>query len=132
MKRFLAAIAVAAALPALAQAPKSGVQGGAVVASEPGKAAAVAAVEVVATVVAIEKATRTVTIRGPEGKAVDIVAGDEVKNFDQIRAVTRSLAPARSSRCGPGPGSRRVVVPGRRGFCGAAHPVPYEVVLDHC
>jgi len=80
---FVVAVALAASVqPALAQKP--GVTGGAVVASEPGKAAAVATVEVTATVVAIDKATRTVTLKGPQ-RTVDVVAGDEVKNFDQIK-----------------------------------------------
>jgi len=80
---FVAAVALAASVqPAFAQKP--GVTGGAVVASEPGKAAAVATVEVTATVVAIDKATRTVTLKGPQ-RTVDVVAGDEVKNFDQIK-----------------------------------------------
>ncbi|MCK7490697.1 MAG: hypothetical protein MZW92_02130 [Comamonadaceae bacterium] len=35
--------------------------------------------------VGIDKATRTVTLKGPKGKVVDVVAGDEVKNFDQIK-----------------------------------------------
>jgi hypothetical protein len=80
---FLAALAVAWALPAFAQKPD--VTGGTVVASEPGKAAAVRNVKVSAKVVAIDKATRTVTLKGPHGDVVDVVAGDDVKNFDQIK-----------------------------------------------
>ena len=72
-----------AALPAAAQKPD--VKGGAVVASEPGRAQAVAAAELSAQVVAIDKKTRTLSLKGPKGKVVDIVAGDEVKNFDQIK-----------------------------------------------
>ena len=34
---------------------------------------------------AIDKATRTLTLKGPEGNVMDVVAGDEVKNFDQIK-----------------------------------------------
>ncbi|HEY6966340.1 MAG TPA: hypothetical protein VI229_02640 [Burkholderiales bacterium] len=80
---FVVAMALAASIqPAFAQKP--GVTGGAVVASEPGKAAAVSTIEVTATVVAIDKATRTVTLKGPQ-RVVDVVAGDEVKNFDQIK-----------------------------------------------
>ena len=60
-------------------------QAGAVVASEPGKAAAMAAVEINATVVAVNAATRTVTLKGPKGRTVDVVCGDEVKNFAQIK-----------------------------------------------
>jgi len=79
-----AAVVMAFPLPALSQAQKPGVTGGTVVASEPGKAAIVSTVEVTATVVALDKATRTVTLKGPQ-KTVDVVAGDEVRNFDQIR-----------------------------------------------
>lgn len=70
------------ALPGFAQQAPTG---GAVVASEPGKAAAVAAVKASAAVTAIDKATRTVTLKGPKGNSFDVVAGDEVKNFDQIK-----------------------------------------------
>jgi hypothetical protein len=55
------------------------------VASEPGRAAVVRKVETSAQVVGIEKATRTVTLKGPKGDVVDIVASDDVKNFDQIQ-----------------------------------------------
>jgi hypothetical protein len=80
---FLVALALAWALPAAAQKPD--VTGGTVVASEPGKAAAVRAVKASAQVVAIDKASRTVTLKGPQGNVVDVVAGDDVKNFDQIK-----------------------------------------------
>jgi len=79
----LALIAATFAATAFAQKPEAA--GGAVVASEPGKAAIVRAAEISAQVVAIDKVTRTVTLKGPQGKVVDIVAGDEVKNFDQIK-----------------------------------------------
>ena len=78
-----AALLIACPLSALSQAPKPPAAG-AVIASEPGKAAVVATAEVYATVVAIDKATRTVTLRGPK-RTIDVVCGDEVKNFDQIR-----------------------------------------------
>lgn len=80
---FLAALALSAALPAAAQKPD--VTGGAVVASEPGKAVVARTVQVTAQVTAIDKASRTVTLKGPEGNVVDIVAGDEVRNFAQIK-----------------------------------------------
>jgi hypothetical protein len=79
----LALIAAALAATALAQQP--GAAGGAAVASEPGKAAVVRAAKISAQVVGIDKATRTVTLKGPQGNVVDVVAGDEVKNFDQIK-----------------------------------------------
>lgn len=43
------------------------------------------AVVVTADVVAIDKVGRIVTLIGPEGNKVDIEAGDEVRNFDQIK-----------------------------------------------
>ncbi len=79
----VALIAAALATTALAQQP--GVTGGTAVASEPGKAAVVRAAEIFAQVVGIERAARTVTLKGPKGNVVDLVAGDEVKNFDQIK-----------------------------------------------
>jgi len=81
---FLAALAVSWTLPAAAQKPD--VAGGTVVTSEPGKAAAVRAVKISAQVVAIDKASRTVTLKGPKGNIVDVVVGDEVRNFGQIKA----------------------------------------------
>ena len=45
----------------------------------------VSGAEMSAQVVGIDKATRTVTLKGPKGDTVDLVAGDEVKNFDQIK-----------------------------------------------
>ena len=82
-KWTLALIAAIFAATAFAQKPEA--KGGAVVTSEPGKATAVRAVEVSAQVVSIDKATRTVTLKGPKGNVVDVVAGDEVRNFDQIK-----------------------------------------------
>lgn len=71
------------ATTAMAQTPAPA--GGAILASEPGKAVLVQKVEVSAQVVAIDKATRTLTLKGAKGKVVDVVASDEVKNFDQIK-----------------------------------------------
>jgi len=73
----------AAAFPVLAQQP--GATGGAVVASEPGRAAMAREAKLTAQVVGIDKELRTVTLKGPKGNAVDIVVGNDVKNFDQIK-----------------------------------------------
>jgi hypothetical protein len=80
----LALIAMSSGATTLAQTPPAPA-GGAVVVSEPGKASAVRALEVSASVVGIDKATRTLTLKGPKGQVVDLVASDEVKNFDQIK-----------------------------------------------
>lgn len=82
-KWALALIAAVFAASAFAQKPEA--KGGTVVTSEPGKATAVRAVQISALVVSIDKATRTVTLKGPKGNVVDVVAGDEVRNFDQIK-----------------------------------------------
>jgi hypothetical protein len=85
LRSKIALAACVAALAATAFAQKPDAAGGTVVASEPGRAAIVRAAEISAQVVALDKATRTVTLKGPQGNVVDIVAGDEVKNFDQIK-----------------------------------------------
>ncbi len=86
MKKSTIAFALAAvAFAATAAAQQPGAGGAAVVASEPGRAAIVKAAEISAQVVGIDKATRTVMLKGPKGNTVDVVAGDEVKNFDQIK-----------------------------------------------
>jgi hypothetical protein len=75
-----------AALPAAAQ-QKPDMKGGTVVASpEPGKAGAMRAVEISAQVMAVDKATRTLTLKGPKGNVQDVAISPEVKNFDQIKA----------------------------------------------
>ncbi len=79
----LALIATAFAATALAQQPST--TESTAISSEPGKAKAVRTVEISAKVVAIDKATRTVTLKGRRGIPVDVVAGDEVRNFDQIK-----------------------------------------------
>jgi hypothetical protein len=84
-KSTLSLALVAAMFAAAAFAQQPGTNSGTVVTSEPGKAAIVSTVESSAEVVGIEKATRTVTLKGPKGNVVDVVASDEVKNFDQIR-----------------------------------------------
>jgi ribosomal protein S17 len=84
-KQILALTMIATALSTAAMAQKPEATGGAVLTSEPGKAALVQTVSVSAQVIGIEKATRTVTLKGPKGDVVDVVAGDEVKNFNQIK-----------------------------------------------
>lgn len=79
----LSAVLIAFAAP-FAQAQAPGAQGQVVVGSTPGKAAAVATVEVTGTVVAVDKGSRTVTLKGPQ-RTIDVVAGPEAKNFDQIK-----------------------------------------------
>jgi hypothetical protein len=83
-KTIPAMLAAAAFSCQIAYAQPKAPQGAAVVSSEPGKASAVAVVEATATVVAINATTRVVTLKGPSGRTMDVVCGDEVKNFAQI------------------------------------------------
>lgn len=79
-----AAIVAAFAGHAFAQAVPQP-SGGAVVKSEPGKASIAEVVEVTAVVTAINKTTRTATLKGPQGRVVDVVVGEEARNFDQVK-----------------------------------------------
>jgi hypothetical protein len=70
------------ALPGFAQQAPVGTS---VSASEPGKAAMAQTVKASAVVTAIDKATRTVTLKRANGQSFDVAAGDEVRNFDQVK-----------------------------------------------
>lgn len=59
--------------------------------SEPGKVSATEVVKGSATVTAIDSATRTVTLKDAEGSSVEVVAGDAVKNFSQIKVGDKVL-----------------------------------------
>jgi Cu/Ag efflux protein CusF len=63
-----------------------GAQTGAVVAgTAPGMAGIGQTVKITATITAIDKATRDVTLKGPQGNEVVVTAGPEVKNFAQMK-----------------------------------------------
>lgn len=88
MKHQVATLAAAVSLALVASAAMAQTQpvAGAVVATAPGKAAAAEVVKIAAMVTAVDKATRTVTLKGPKGNELSVIAGPEVKNFDQIKA----------------------------------------------
>lgn len=73
------AIATALTLPAVAQT------GTVTAASAPGKGAIAETVKAEATITAIDKATRNITLKGPQGSEFTLKAGPEVKNFDQMK-----------------------------------------------
>ena len=86
MRKFIvltAAVIFSAALPSFGQQPAA--TGGTVITSEPGRAGMTRTAQISAQVVAVDAKTRTVSLRGPGGNIVDVVAGDEVKNFAQIK-----------------------------------------------
>ena len=79
---LLAAGIFAAPLAALAQiAPQAAV----VTTQSPGKVGEADAIQIQGKVKAINKKTREVTLVGPQGNQLVIPAGEDVKNFDQIR-----------------------------------------------
>ena len=80
----LAILVAAAVSPMTLAAEKPEVSG--MVATAPGKGAAVQVVKATATVEAVDPATRTVTLKMPRGETRSLVAGEEVRNFDQIKA----------------------------------------------
>ena len=70
------------ALPTRAQAPGTTTS---VQMSSPGNVHVRKTTEMTARVVEIDRADRIVTLKSPKGETVDIVCGDEVRNFDQIK-----------------------------------------------
>ncbi len=83
MRRFIVSAAIAAcstlALPVAAQTSAV------TAASAPGKAAVAETVKIEATIAAIDKATRAVTLKDAKGAETTVTAGPEVKNFDQMK-----------------------------------------------
>jgi hypothetical protein len=78
---FLVMAAVAMmARPALAQ-PQTSVE----VTKGTGTATVTGTTKVTATVVAIDPATRTVTLKDKRGHVVDVEVGEEARNFDQLK-----------------------------------------------
>lgn len=77
---------IAGAVAAIAAGPVFAQSGAAaVVKSEPGKVMVAETVRVTATVEAIDKAKRLVTLKGPEGNSFVVQASPELKRFDQIK-----------------------------------------------
>ena len=72
-------IASAVASPAVAQT------GGVVAETAPGKAGVAQTVKITATITAIDKATRDIALKGPQGNEVVVTAGPDVKNFDNMK-----------------------------------------------
>jgi len=83
MKRIcaVAGFVVSAAFASLA----FGQTGAVVAGTGPGTAGIAQTVKMTATISAIDKATRDVTLKGPQGNEVVVTAGPEVKNFDNMK-----------------------------------------------
>jgi hypothetical protein len=76
---------VATALVGLANTGFAQTDAPVVVKSEPGKVTVSDTVKTTSTVVGIEPETRTVWLKDPKGKVVQVVVGEEARNFDQIK-----------------------------------------------
>jgi hypothetical protein len=102
---------IAAAVMSIAAGPALAQTGGmAAVKSEPGKVTMAEAVRITASVEAIDKAKRLITLKGPEGNTFVVQAGPEVKNFDQIKVgdlVVASYIEALTLELKPGGGQIR-------------------------
>ena len=79
----LIGVSIVVATPVSAQKPSA--SAGAIVEKAPGAAAGAHVTTASAKVVAIDKDTRLVTLQGPLGNRFRVVAGPEVRNFDQIQ-----------------------------------------------
>ena len=53
--------------------------------SAPGRVGVAQTVNLTATITAIDKAARDVTLKGPNGNEVTVTAGPEIKNFDKLK-----------------------------------------------
>jgi hypothetical protein len=83
--RFVLTLALAAAFSSASYSQASPPQAVVLAASAPGQGAIVGKVVLSATVVAIDAATRTATLKGPKGNIVDVVVPPEAKNFAEIK-----------------------------------------------
>ena len=78
-------VAALAAAPSVVLAEKPGAEAVVVKAKGPTGAGVGQGVEIQATVTAIDKEKRTVTVKGPRGKIKTLTVGKEARNFDQVK-----------------------------------------------
>lgn len=83
LRLFCTAALAALVLPTMAQQQPRATSGSAA-ATAPGQGGAIASTRIEARVEAIDKAARTLTLKGPSGRVVTLPAGPEVRNFDRI------------------------------------------------
>ncbi len=76
---------IAATLVCLATAGFAQTEPQVAVQSAPGKVTMTGTVKTTSTVVGIEPGTRTVWLKDAKGKVVQLVVGDEARNFDQLK-----------------------------------------------
>ncbi|MEX3633903.1 hypothetical protein [Paraburkholderia sp. BR14320] len=76
---------IAAALVCVANTGFAQTETPVTVKSEPSRVTVSGTVKTTSTVVGIEPETRTVLLKDPKGKVVQVVVGEEARNFDQIK-----------------------------------------------
>lgn len=54
--------------------------------NEPGRVGEARSIKATASIVSIDAATREVTLKGPQGREITVVAGPDVRNFDALKA----------------------------------------------
>ena len=73
------------AIAAIVAGPVAAQTGAVMAGSAPGKVGVAQTVNITATITAIDKATRDVTLKGPKGNELTVTAGPDIKNFDQLK-----------------------------------------------
>ena len=104
-------------------APAGAQTAGGMAATAPGKAVVAQTVKASATVTALDKTTRDITLKGPQGNLMTVTAGPEVKNFDKLKVgdtVDMQYVEALTLELKKGGG----LVVGRTGEAGAAGAKP--------
>lgn len=79
------ALAVAAVVLTAAVAPQALAQGAVTMQSAPGSVTAAQTLRITATITKIDPATREITLKGPRGNELTVVAGEQVRNFAQMK-----------------------------------------------
>lgn len=87
--KILLTLVVAAMAAPLSFAQTAAPQAMAFAASAPGKGMVAETIKITATVVAIDSATRTATLKRQDGKVVDVIVPPEAKNFDKVKVGDR-------------------------------------------
>lgn len=105
------AVTVLMTCPAFAQ-PQTSID----VTKGPQKTNASGTTTVTATIVAIEPATRTVTLKDKSGKVMQLQVGDETRNFDQLAVgdtvttvYTKAISVSLAKTGGPRSGTQRLI-----------------------
>ena len=109
IKPLIVLVAALAAAPSVVLAEKPGAQAVVVEAKGPTGAGIAQAVEIQATVTAVDKAKRTVTVKGPKGNIRTFAVGKEARNFDQVKVgdmITLTYAEAVTVSLEKAPGAK--------------------------